>query len=155
FVQVGDHCRAAQVAVMLTLQHGSLQQISVASGWFQRAQRLLEGEPECTAHGYLAWAATLMALSAGNYEACVAAAQSAYRMGERTGAAELQAIGLVYQGTVLIHRGEVTEGLAMLDEGMAMAVGGDLAPAPTALIFCRTIHTCYELGDYRRAEEWT
>ncbi len=155
FLQVGDHRRAAKAAVMLTLQHGGLQQISVASGWFQRAQRLLEDEPDCAAHGYLSWAATLMALSAGDHEACMEAARSTYEVGLRNGAPELQAIGLVYQGTVLIHRGQFTEGLARLDEGMAMSVGGDLEPLPTALIFCRTIHTCYELGDYRRAEEWT
>ncbi|MGH3905826.1 MAG: BTAD domain-containing putative transcriptional regulator [Pseudonocardiaceae bacterium] len=155
FSQADDHRRAAQAAVMLTLQHGGLRQISVASGWFQRAQRLLEDEPDCAAHGYLSWAAALMALSAGDYEACMETARSTYQVGVRNGAPELQAIGLVYQGTVLIHRGQVTEGLALLDEGMAMAVGGDLPSVPTALIFCRTIHTCYELGDYRRAEEWT
>ncbi|HEX2297191.1 MAG TPA: AfsR/SARP family transcriptional regulator [Pseudonocardiaceae bacterium] len=155
FLQAGDHRRAAQAAIMLTLQHGGLQQISVASGWFQRAQRLLEDEPDCAAHGYLSWAATLMTLSCGDHEACLEAARSTYDTGLRHGAPELQAIGLVYQGTVLIHRGEVKEGLALLDEGMAMAVGGDLPPVPTALIFCRTIHTCDELGDYRRAEEWS
>ncbi|HEX2300718.1 MAG TPA: hypothetical protein VHH34_19805, partial [Pseudonocardiaceae bacterium] len=107
------------------------------------------------AHGYLSWAATLMTLSTGDHEACMEAARSTYEVGLRHSAAELQAIGLVYQGTVLIHCGQVTEGLSMLDEGMAMAVGGDLPAIPTALIFCRTIHTCHELGDYRRAEEWT
>lgn len=155
FLQAEDHCRAAQVAVMLTLQHGGLQRMSVAGGWFKRAQRLLEDQPECAAHGYLSWAATLMTLSAGDHEACMDAARSTYEVGVRHGAPELQAIGLVYQGTVLIHRGQVTDGLSLLDEGMAMAVGGDLPAVPTALIFCRTIHTCHELGDYRRAEEWT
>jgi hypothetical protein len=41
-----------------------------------------------------------------------------------------------------------------MDEGMTWAVGGDLAPLVSALIFCRTIGTCFELGDYRRATEW-
>ena len=27
-------------------------------------------------------------------------------------------------------------------------------PVPAAVIFCRTISTCYELGDFRRASEW-
>lgn len=155
FLQAEDCCRAAQVAVMLTLQHGGLQRMSVAGGWFKRAQRLLEDQPDCAAHGYLSWAATLMSLSAGDHDACMDAARSTYEVGVRHSAPELQAIGLVYQGTVLIHRGQMTDGLAMLDEGMAMAVGGDLPAVPTALIFCRTIHTCHELGDYRRAEEWT
>jgi tetratricopeptide (TPR) repeat protein len=41
-----------------------------------------------------------------------------------------------------------------MDEGMTWAVAGDLAPLVSALIFCRTIGTCFELGDYRRATEW-
>lgn len=155
YLQVDDRCRAAHAAVMLTFQHAGLQQVSVASGWFQRAQRLLEDESECVAHGYVSWATSLMALRTGDHEAAMAAALSTYQVGVRNEALELQAIALVYQGTVLIHRGQVTEGLALLDEGMAMAVSGDLPSIPTALIFCRTIHTCYELGDYRRAEEWT
>ena len=62
---------------------------------------------------------------------------------------------MVFQGGVLIRRGQVREGLALHDEGMAMAVGGDLSQLATVQIFCQVIRTCYELGDYRRAQEWT
>jgi ATP/maltotriose-dependent transcriptional regulator MalT len=37
---------------------------------------------------------------------------------------------------------------------MTWAVDGQLAPTSSAVIFCRTIDTCYELADYRRAAEW-
>jgi tetratricopeptide (TPR) repeat protein len=37
---------------------------------------------------------------------------------------------------------------------MTWAVAGEIAPLPSAIIFCRTIGTCYELGDYRRGGEW-
>ncbi len=62
---------------------------------------------------------------------------------------------MVFQGAVLIRRGQVAEGLALHDEGMAMAVGGDLSQLATVQIFCQVIRTCYELSDYCRAHEWT
>ncbi|MDQ2881498.1 MAG: hypothetical protein M3Y48_09760 [Actinomycetota bacterium] len=73
----------------------------------------------------------------------------------RHGVTELQAIGLVFEGSVLIYRGQVARGLALLDEGMAMAVSGELSPGATVTIFCMTIASCDDLGDYRRANEWT
>ena len=155
FLQAGNHRRAAVTAVWLAMHHGGLRQVAVASGWFHCAQRLLEPEVDCTEHGYLTWAATLFALGAGDHEAALAAAQSTYDVGTRHRVAELQALGVVFQGVVLIHRGQAAEGLALLDEGMAMAVGGDLPQTATAQIFCQTIRICYELGDYRRAHEWT
>ncbi|MGH3776717.1 MAG: BTAD domain-containing putative transcriptional regulator [Pseudonocardiaceae bacterium] len=155
YLQAGDHRRAAVAAVILTIQHGGFQQFAVARGWFQRAQRLLEAEPDCAEHGYLSWGATIIALIMDDHEKCLAAARSTYEMGARHGVADLQAIGMVFQGAVLIRRGQVAEGLALHDEGMAMAVGGDLSQLATVQIYCQVIRTCYELGDYRRAHEWT
>ncbi|MGH3814655.1 MAG: BTAD domain-containing putative transcriptional regulator [Pseudonocardiaceae bacterium] len=155
YLRAGDHRRAAVDAVILTIQYGGFRQFAVASGWFQRAQRLLEAEPDCAEHGYLAWAAMMVALMADDPEKCLAAGRSTYEMGARHGVTDLQAVGLVFQGGVLIRRGQVAEGLALHDEGMAMAVGGDLSQLVTVQIFCQVVRTCCELGDYRRAEEWT
>lgn len=55
YLQAGDHRRAAVAAVILAIQHAGLLQFAVASGWFQRAQRLLEAEPDCAEQGYLSW----------------------------------------------------------------------------------------------------
>lgn len=155
FLQAGDHRRAALAAVMLWLFYACRRQFAVASGWFQRAQRLLEHEPHCAEHGYLSWVVAYLARGSGDHETALAAARSTYEAGVRHGIAGLQAIGMTFQGSLLIHRGQVAEGLALLDEGMAMAVSGDLPTIDTVEVFCRTIRTCYELGDYRRAEEWT
>ncbi|MGH3828854.1 MAG: AfsR/SARP family transcriptional regulator [Pseudonocardiaceae bacterium] len=155
FLQAGDHRRAALAAARLARQHGGLRQFALTSGWFQRAKRLLEAEPDCAEQGYLSWVATRVAMSRGDHAAALAAARSTYEVGVRHGVIELHAIGLVFQGSVLIHCGQVAEGLALLDEGMTMALSGDLPPAATVTIFCMAITTCYELGDYRRAEEWT
>jgi tetratricopeptide (TPR) repeat protein len=154
-LQLGNPRRAALDAVILTVQYTGFRQFAVANGWFQRAQRLLETEPDCTEHGYLSWGAMMVALMTDDPEKCLAASRSTYEMGVRHGVADLQAVGLAFQDGVLIRRGQVVEGLALHDEAMAMAVGGNISQLVTVQIFCQVVRTYCELGDYRRAEEWT
>lgn len=154
FLRAGDHRRAALAAVMLWLFYACRQQSAVASGWYQRAQRLLEHETDCVERGYLSWVSAYLAWNNGDHETARAAARSTYETGVRHGVAGLQAVGMAFEGSLLIHCGQVAAGLALLDEGMAMAVSGELPTIDTMEIFCRTMRTCYELGDYRRAEEW-
>jgi DNA-binding SARP family transcriptional activator len=146
--------RAAMAAIVLSVNLGARRRFAVAGGWFQRAQRLLADEPEGPEHGFLAWAATMVALATGDHDRALQAARRAFDLGRRFGVADLQALGLVFQGYILVREGKVDEGLPLMDEGMTWAVGGQLAPTSSAVIFCRTIDTCYELGDYRRASEW-
>jgi class 3 adenylate cyclase len=54
-----------------------------------------------------------------------------------------------------VKMGEVEQGLALIDEATAAAVGGELDPYSTGLVYCVTISSCQDLGDYRRAAEWT
>jgi DNA-binding SARP family transcriptional activator len=154
FLAEGRPRQAAMTAISLSLNYGARLRPAVAGGWYQRARRLLAAEPECAEQGFLAWAGSMFAVAAGDHDEALRAARRAFELGHRFGVPELQALGLVFQGYVLVRQGEVGKGLPLMDEGMAWAVGGQLAPTPSAVIFCRTIDTCYELGDYRRAAEW-
>ncbi len=153
-LEEGNMARAAMVALILAILFASRLRLSVAGGWFQRAQRLLEDEPEGPVHGFAEWVATMFAVGTGRHEAARASAQRAFDIGRRFRVPDLQALGLTYGGCVRVRQGEVEQGMPMIDEGMAWAIGGEVAPFPAQLIFCRTISTCYELGDYRRAGEW-
>jgi DNA-binding SARP family transcriptional activator len=150
----GQPRRAAMTAIVLSVNLGARRRFSVAGGWFQRAQRLLAEEPEGPEHGFLAWAATMVALATGDHDGALQAARRAFDLGRRFGVADLQALGLVFQGYILVREARVDQGLLLMDEGMTWALDGRLAPTSSAVIFCRTIDTCYELGDYRRATEW-
>lgn len=150
----GDHRQAGLAAITLTLWYSGFRQFAVASGWFQRAQRLLAAEPGSVEHGYVAWGAMMFALRADDHEQCLVTTRLMCEIGQRHGVADLHAVGLVFQGGVLIRRGQPEEGLAMHDEGMAMAVGGELSQLATVQVFCQVVRTCNELGDYRRAREW-
>jgi len=146
--------RAAMAAILLSVNYGARLRLSVASGWYQRAQRLLAEEPEGPEHGFLAWAGTMFALATGDHDGALQAARRTFDVGRRFGVGDLQALGLVLQGYILVRDGKVDEGLLLMDEGMTWALDGQLTPTSSALVFCRTIDTCYALGDYRRASEW-
>jgi tetratricopeptide (TPR) repeat protein len=129
--------------------------LSAASGWFNKAKRLLENEPESVTNGELAAMTSLIHLANGEIEPGLESALVAHRLGRHYGDRDLVALGLVFQGYALARLGRLDDSLAMLDEAMASAVARELGPFATAIVFCRTICTCLDLFDYRRAAEWT
>ena len=66
-----------------------------------------------------------------------------------------EALAIVGKGRALVKSGEIEPGLALLDEATASAFCGELRPYSTGLVYCITISSCQDLGDYRRAAEWT
>jgi class 3 adenylate cyclase len=81
--------------------------------------------------------------------------ESASEVAQRVGDRDVQTLALSGIGRVRIKAGRVEEGLALLDEATASAISGGLRPHATGLVYCLTISSCRDLGDYRRAAEWT
>lgn len=148
----GNPLRAAYVALKLADQWSERLQSAQAAGWFRRATRLLEGEPGCVEHGYLELA---MAKSSGSVDAMMGHATAALDIGSRFGDRDLQAFGLMCQGMAHILQAQVEAGMSLIDEATAAAVGGELSPFATGIVYCFMIVACRDLADYRRAGEWT
>ena len=155
FTEAGNARGAASVAINLCFHHFAKLAPSVAAGWSSRAVRLLEAEPDCPEHGHLARISTNVTMSTGNLDGALEYARRTYEIGSRFGDRDLQAFGLFDQGNVLVAKGQVAEGMALLDEAMVAAVSGELGPFATGVIYCSMITTCERLADYRRAAEWT
>jgi class 3 adenylate cyclase len=155
FVEAGETRRAAMTAIMLSHNHLARGAMSISSGWLARAERLLGEADEGVEHGHLALVRGLAALEVGELATAREELSRAYDDGVRFGDRNLGAMALVFRGTVLVMTGEVTEGLALLDEATASAVSGELDPLTTGMVYCVTIHSCQELGDCGRAAEWT
>ena len=49
-----------------------------------------------------------------------------------------------------VARGDVENGMAILDEAMIETISGDLAPFVTGWIYCFLLKTCQALGDRSR-----
>jgi class 3 adenylate cyclase len=155
YVEGGEPRRAALLAMMISSDHGKKGAGSVASGWLARAGRLLEDEPEGVEHGHLALANATGAVMMGQLEAAQEQLARARELATRFGDRNLEAMAMVFRGTTLVMAGEVSEGLALLDEATARAVSGELDPLATGMVYCVTIHSCQTLGDCGRAAEWT
>jgi class 3 adenylate cyclase len=155
YMKEGDEHSAAIVALTLADDHAFKGALSVSNGWLQRAERLLEGIDETTAHAHLEIARSFRAQMAGDFDAGIASAEKAYELGARFDDRDVQAHALVFKGRALTRRGDVAEGLALLDEATATAVSGELSPITACSIYCVTISACQGVGDYRRAVEWT
>jgi class 3 adenylate cyclase len=155
YVEGGKPRRAALLALLISGDHGKKGSFSVASGWLSRATRLLENEPEGPEHGHLALARGTAAVMMGELEPAQEELARAHELATRYGDRNLEAMAMVFKGTTLVMSGQVSEGLALLDEATAAAVSGELEPLATGMVYCVTIHSCQTLGDCGRAAEWT
>lgn len=156
YAAAGDKLAAARIATTLFWDHMANGAFAVARGWFAKAERLLEGVPESPVHGYLAVSRAFgMLFAEGALGPAGEAFEEAYALSQRFADPELEAMSLVGKGKILITTGEVEQGLALLDEATAAATGGGLRPFATGFIYCCTIESCQQVGDYRRAAEWT
>jgi class 3 adenylate cyclase len=152
----GDALGSARMALMLAWDYEGKGSFAVSNGWLANAERLLEGQPESPEHGRLIIMHALTALFAqGDLERAESLFQEAAELARRVGDRDGEILALSGKGRTRIKAGRVEEGLALLDEATASAVSGGLRPHATGLVYCITISSCRDLGDYRRAAEWT
>jgi class 3 adenylate cyclase len=155
FLEKGQPRRAAAAALNVSQDYFSKLAHSIGAGWFNRAERLLEAEGDCAEKGYLAMFNGLGQMAMGDFEGALAAAKETLNTGMRFGDRDLQAYGLLLEGKALVKKGEVSEGLALLDEATVAAVSGEIGPMASGIIYCMAISTTAALADYQRAGEWT
>jgi class 3 adenylate cyclase len=156
YAAAGDRRAAARLALVLSWDESGRGAFSVANGWFANAQRLLEDEPEGPEHGRMALTRAINTMFAGNdFPGAVADFEHAFELGRRFGDRDIQMLSLVGKGRTFVKTGEIDAGLALLDEATAAAVSGELDPRSSTIVYCMTISSCQDLGDLRRAAEWT
>ncbi|HET8586395.1 MAG TPA: adenylate/guanylate cyclase domain-containing protein [Candidatus Limnocylindria bacterium] len=151
----GDTMTAVQAAIGLVRENILRNSLSVASGWLNRADRLVADQPESSAHGWIAGSRSFLATLTGKSDVALGEAERAYQIGMRQKDRDLEIFGLSEKGAALLAKGEIDEGLAAVDEAAAAAISGAIEPATAGGVCCTTIETCASLGDWRRAAEWT
>ncbi len=155
YLDARNKLRAAFVATWIAHNQKNNLQLSVANGWMSRAKRLLDEEEEAPEHGYWALQKVLFAVGEGDHVYALRLAKHAEELGRRFGDRNLEIRGIQRQGSVLIEQGEVAEGKLLLDEASAAALGGELDPYSTLVIYCNTIGACRDVADFESAGEWT
>jgi DNA-binding winged helix-turn-helix (wHTH) protein len=146
---------AARVALLLTNVKLESRELAIAKGWHARARSYLVGLPEGKQHGMAEWLAGRIALFEADLETSIARAQSAMQIARRVGDPDLECLGLVYSGHVLIARGHVRQGLSLHDEAGAAALAGRVSTWASGIVFCSVIWVYLHLGDHHRAGQWS
>ena len=94
-------------------------------------------------------------MAEGDLPKAVELFEETFELARRVESRSLQMLALSGQARTLVTMGEVERGLALHDEASAAAVCGELDAFTTGLVYCLTISSCQDVGDFRRAAEWT
>lgn len=151
----GDRLAAGRMAITVALDHFNRGSVAVYSGWMARAERLLADAQDSDEYAYLVVTRGFVSMEMGETEAALPDTKLGEELGQKLANPEVLAIARVTRGRILVHSGRVEEGLAYLDEASAAATSGELGPFEAGLVYCVTISSCHDVGDVRRAVEWT
>ncbi len=94
-------------------------------------------------------------LAAGRADEAMELARRAALVGRELHDPNLEVLGRLTVGQVLLQQGRTEEALACLDEVMLTVSRADLDPPVAGLAYCAVISTCMGLLDVPRAREWT
>jgi DNA-binding NarL/FixJ family response regulator len=153
----GDVRGAGRVAAWLSADFLEFRgDDAIASGWLERAHRLLDDVPEGPEHGWLAVVEGSFELGVvGDLDTVTPIARRAARIGREHGVPDLEAIGLSLEGLAIVGQARVQDGLRRLDEASAIATGERLQlPISLGWALCYVIAACEGLGDFPRAIQW-
>jgi DNA-binding CsgD family transcriptional regulator len=148
----GDSLAAGRLATYLAGEHRINGRHAEAAGWQARAQRLLAD------HGTVAERGWLEVEYAKRTEDPVEAAghaQAALDLAQQLGDPDVECMALAQLGRAFVRQGRATEGIALLDEAMTVALGGETSdPLACGDACCTTLVVCDDLADLDRAVQW-
>jgi ATP/maltotriose-dependent transcriptional regulator MalT len=130
-------------------------EFALASGWFSRGRRLLEGQPRGRGHALLGYLDGCAALEEERLDEATGAGRDLQQLGAELGDDTFTALGLLVEGLAEIRRGHLRKGFALLDEAMLPVMADRVEPSFAGNIYCTIMGVCYDLMDLQRAREWT
>lgn len=154
-LRVGDRLAAAGAAVRVAM-HLLFDTALMAPvrGWIARAERLLEGHDATPVHAWLAVVHNYERMLSGDFESARRWARTAIEVGSMC-EPSAAALGRVAEARSIILGGEVSHGLALLNDAAVATVSGELDPLTTGIVYCEVVCAFQALAQYDLAEEWT
>jgi tetratricopeptide (TPR) repeat protein len=150
----GEPRRAAMACVDLGQTYeNALGNLTAARAWFTRAARLIAQEPPCIEQGWVAIAA--MGCDVDDPGVLLASAELALERARQFGDVNLETKALADAGLAHVQAGRTGEGMALLDEAMALACGPASDSGAAAASACSFFTACYHAADFARASSWT
>jgi DNA-binding CsgD family transcriptional regulator/tetratricopeptide (TPR) repeat protein len=126
------------------------------SGWFARAERLLdEAHLDSVVRGYMLIPSAIHHIDRGDPAGGDAIFNQVADIARRFSDPDLMSCACHGRGRALIRLGKIAEGVARLDEAMVAVVSGEVSPIIAGDVYCSVLEGCREIFDVRRAYEWT
>ena len=148
YARAGRTQDAGRVAVYLAGEYRIDGREAESSGWLARARRLLADVPPGAERG---WLAIEEAKRAPDFAEAEAHAREALAIAHP----DIECMALAQLGRALVGQGRVDEGIALLDEAMTVALGGEASdPLACGDACCTTLVVCDGLADIDRATQW-
>ena len=152
FTEAGVPKEAALACARLADTLSMIGQLTAARAWVRRAERLVADLEPCIEQGWVAL--MVVGCEVDDNDVLLARAELALDRARRFGDLDLEAKALADGGLAHVQAGRVAQGMAMLDEAMAMASlvsRGDVAGKSVCSFFA----ACYCTADVERFGRWT
>ena len=153
--RAGRQREAVRVAGYLFHDHMFKGRSIVAQTWLRRAARLIELEPGSAEHGFVLLREIELVTGSGDLDRAQATGEEALGIARAAGDADLEADSLQALGFVHLLAGRPDEGLSLFDDAMLLVTSGKTGPFIAGKVYCSLMSACEQLGDLRRAAEWT
>ena len=153
----GNDIAAARMAIALGNDFLDFRgDAAVANGWFKYARRLLERMPPSAEHARLnVWEARLALIGRQDTAEGARLATESLRLARESNCPDVEVLATAMSGLALVMNAQPEQGLALLDEAAAAALGGDVSdPYAAGLTCCYLISACDRVRDYDRAAQW-
>lgn len=157
FRERGARLDAARVGMSIAMTHiGFLGAPAVSRGWLRRAKGLVEDLDPTPIHGWISLGEGFLAAV---YDKDAAKgrelSEEAAKLGRSLGDVHLEMMATGQAGFCMVLAGEVKEGMPLLDEAVAAAIGGELTDKGVITnTCCYMITACQRVRDYDRAAQW-
>lgn len=155
FVEAGDDRVAGLLAARLSIEFALHGEPAIGAGFLARARRHLRDQPDCVERGFLLMVEASTLRMEQRPDEALERVSEAIACAERFADHDLLAMALHIEGLLLLDGGRVADGLARMDEAMALILAGEVSPYFTGIVFCALIQACLELSDIRRAGDWS
>ena len=151
--QEGRPDDAAMVAVDLAIWYlTNLDNDAAAQGWLARGARCAENTRNDAVRG---WLILVAAYVSGDPQRLAADIEEAHALARIVRDTALETMALADLGLLMVTRGDVDQGMRLLDEAMVATLGG-LGERLEVVVWssCNMLAACSLVDDFRRAVQW-
>ena len=152
-----DALGAARMAIWLTWDYLAFRaEFAVASGWLERARRLLEGREHTSEYGWLLTReGEIEIFRRHDPRKAQELARRAAELGRTLGDPGVEMNAVALEGLALVTEGRVADGMRRLDEATAAATAGEVKELhAVGVVCCWQMFACERVRDYERAAQW-